>query len=83
MQVAGLKVLKVEDLLKPATGLLPTNGLRLWLDEEVRIIIRPSGTEPKLKCYIEVVRPTGSSSDKELADLSITSLKSELMGLLQ
>ena len=83
MQVAGLKVLKVEDLLKPATGLLPTNGLRLWLDEEVRIIIRPSGTEPKLKCYIEVVRPTGSSSDKALADLSITSLKSELMGLLQ
>jgi len=82
-QIAGLQVLRIEDLLKPTTGLLPTNGLRLWLEEEVRIIIRPSGTEPKLKCYIEVVRPTGSISDKALADSRIATLKSELMELLK
>jgi phosphomannomutase len=82
-QIAGLQVLRIEDLLKPTTGLLPTNGLRLWLEEEVRIIIRPSGTEPKLKCYIEVVRQTGSTSDKALADMKIASLKRELIELLK
>lgn len=82
-KIAGLNVDSVDDLLKPTTGLLPTNGLRVWLAEDVRVIIRPSGTEPKLKCYIEVVRPSGSISDKEKADQLIANLKSELMGLLK
>jgi phosphomannomutase len=44
----------VDDLLDGFEGLPPTEGLRLAFDGG-RIIVRPSGTEPKLKCYVEVV----------------------------
>ena len=53
--LAGHKISQFIDLAKPANGLPGTNGLTLWYGENIRIIIRPSGTEAKLKCYIEVV----------------------------
>jgi phosphomannomutase len=33
----------------------PTDGLRYTLSGGARAVVRPSGTEPKLKCYLEVV----------------------------
>ena len=38
-----------------ATTLPPTDGLRFALADGARVIVRPSGTEPKVKCYLEVV----------------------------
>nr|MBW4096299.1 hypothetical protein [Acidobacteriota bacterium] len=32
-----------------------------------RVIIRPSGTEPKLKCYLEVIVPVDSHADLAVA----------------
>ena len=80
--IAGYKVIKFEDLLAPENSLPPTNGLRIWLEQGVRIIIRPSGTEAKLKCYIEVVRPDGTDQDKESAETIVTALKTELLAIL-
>jgi phosphomannomutase len=54
-EIAGFKVLAMEDLSKPNNSLPPTDGLRFTLEKNIRIIIRPSGTEPKIKCYIEIV----------------------------
>ncbi|MER6114879.1 phospho-sugar mutase [Streptomyces sp. NPDC001743] len=60
--LAGLAVTSAEDLSN-GTGLLPpTDGLRYHL-EGARVIVRPSGTEPKLKCYLEVVVPVGSADE--------------------
>ena len=42
-----------------SADLPPTEGLRYRLAEGARVIVRPSGTEPKLKCYLEVVVPGG------------------------
>ena len=80
--IAGYAVRSYEDLLKPSDALPPTNALRLFLNDGIRIIIRPSGTEAKLKCYIEVVRPSGSQSDKSIAEETINSLRNELLAIL-
>ena len=57
--LAGSPVVSVEDLAEPApaSGLPPTEGLRLLAADGTRVVVRPSGTEPKVKCYLEVVVP--------------------------
>jgi phosphomannomutase len=55
-RLAGLPVTNAEDLTRGTDRLPPTDGLRYTL-EGARVIVRPSGTEPKLKCYLEVVVP--------------------------
>jgi phosphomannomutase len=62
-QIGGLDVTSFEDLSKSSA---PTVGLRIKCGDGARIIIRPSGTEPKLKTYIEVVGDVKSAD--ELAD---------------
>ncbi|MEU0135357.1 phospho-sugar mutase [Streptomyces sp. NPDC006296] len=54
--LAGLPVTSAEDLSLGTDTLPPTDGLRYRLTG-ARVIVRPSGTEPKLKCYLEVVVP--------------------------
>ncbi|KMO98310.1 phospho-sugar mutase [Streptomyces roseus] len=63
--LAGLRVASAEDLTRGTGTLPPTDGLRYYLegDFKARVIVRPSGTEPKLKCYLEVVVPVAEASD--------------------
>ncbi|MFE7073177.1 phospho-sugar mutase [Streptomyces sp. NPDC057620] len=61
-QLAGLSVTEAEDLTLGTATLPPTDGLRYTLNG-ARVIVRPSGTEPKLKCYLEVVVPVGTHDD--------------------
>jgi phosphomannomutase len=56
-ELGGRAVEQVEDLTEGIGGLPPTDGLRYRLAGDGRVIVRPSGTEPKLKCYLEVVVP--------------------------
>ncbi|MBY9076399.1 phospho-sugar mutase [Nocardioides sp. WL0053] len=57
VSLGGLAVERVDDLAEGSADLLPTEGLRYTLAEGARVVVRPSGTEPKLKCYLEVVVP--------------------------
>ncbi|MFB6725602.1 phospho-sugar mutase [Kribbella sp. NPDC056345] len=50
-------VVQIDDLAEGSEALPPTDGLRYTLSEGARVVVRPSGTEPKLKCYLEVVIP--------------------------
>jgi phosphomannomutase len=68
-QIAGRQVTLIEDLSKPTDGLPPTDGLRIWLEGPIRVIIRPSGTEAKLKCYIEVIEKNEENSKEILSQL--------------
>jgi len=53
--LGGLAVERIDDLNAGSAELPPTDGLRYHLAEGARVIVRPSGTEPKIKCYLEVV----------------------------
>jgi phosphomannomutase len=66
-EVADSPVASAEDLSVGAGGLPPTDGLRYLLDDDSRIIVRPSGTEPKLKVYLEAIEPVASPDDLSAA----------------
>ncbi|MBD7981250.1 phospho-sugar mutase [Oerskovia merdavium] len=55
--LAGSGVSEVVDLSDGLDGLPPTDGVRLLSADGTRVIVRPSGTEPKVKCYLEVIVP--------------------------
>lgn len=68
--VGGVAVSRIDDLLTGVDGLPPGDVLRLWLDDGSRIIIRPSGTEPKLKVYLDVRAPSAEAAGGRLAALA-------------
>lgn len=52
--IGDVSVERVDDLLEGVDDLPPGDVLRLWLTDGSRVIVRPSGTEPKLKLYLDV-----------------------------
>ncbi len=76
-RLAGLPVTSAEDLTRGTATLPPTDGLRYTLDG-ARVIVRPSGTEPKLKCYLEVVLPVPTHTALPSARAQATQLLSAL-----
>ena len=56
--LAGQPVTSAEDLAAGGRGLPPSDVIVYRL-AGARVVVRPSGTEPKLKVYFEVVRPAG------------------------
>jgi len=55
---------KVSDLLMPATS----NVLQYFTEDGTKISVRPSGTEPKIKFYVEVRGTMGTRADYDAAD---------------
>jgi len=68
--LGGLAVERADDLSRGDGGLPPTEGLRYRLADGARVIVRPSGTEPKLKCYLEVVVPVDEEAGVDAARIS-------------
>lgn len=67
--LAGSHVVSVVDLAAGTDddrgGLPPTDGVRLLAADDTRVVVRPSGTEPKVKAYLEVVVPVPGGADDE------------------
>ena len=66
-ELAGSKVSRVWDLSEASDELPATDGIAWFTQDNDRVIIRPSGTEPKVKCYLEVVVPVDTSENLEEA----------------
>lgn len=65
--LGGSPVLEVVDLATGTDaqrqGLPPTEGMRLTCEDGTRVVVRPSGTEPKVKSYLEVIVPVSRTAD--------------------
>ena len=70
VRLGGLPVERIDDLSRGSEDLPPTEGLRYSLADQARVVVRPSGTEPKLKCYLEVVVPVPADGDVDAARIS-------------
>jgi phosphomannomutase len=69
---------KIEVLTLPKS-----NVLVFWLSNQERVIVRPSGTEPKIKFYFEVIRPVKNRSDLSITEQQIRTRLKELWTAVQ
>ncbi len=81
-EVAGVPVERVADLSRGDGGLPPTEGLRLLLADRSRVVVRPSGTEPKIKVYLEVIEPVPAAdrlaAARHTAQLRLDAVRADL-----
>lgn len=65
-RIGDTAVTRIDDLLDGVDELPPGDVLRMWLDDGSRVIVRPSGTEPKLKAYLDVRGDTADDAARRL-----------------
>jgi phosphomannomutase len=82
--LGGSAVVKVVDLAVGTEELAATEGLMLFTADDDRVIVRPSGTEPKLKCYLEAVAPVngGGPVAHEWVNSRLSALAQEMTAAL-
>ena len=79
-ELAGSPVVAVTDFAEGTAGLPATDALRWLCADGSRVVVRPSGTEPKLKCYLEVIEEAGATPR---ARDRLDRLEAELAALIQ
>ena len=84
--IGGIAVDEFIDLEIGSPELPPTDGLLFRLTGGARVIVRPSGTEPKVKCYLQAVAPvtgTDLTGARASAQVVLSALASDVQGWLQ
>lgn len=83
--LAGSPVVGSLDLSEGTEDLPPTDAIVWHTQADDRVVIRPSGTEPKVKCYLEVCEPVegGLDSAKKTAASRLEALKADLSAALK
>ncbi|WP_124065182.1 phospho-sugar mutase [Clostridium sp. E02] len=77
-RLASKRVVDRKDYLTGVDGLPKSDVIKYFLEEDISIVIRPSGTEPKLKVYLSV-----SAKNQKNAKMIETAIAKELEQLLQ
>ncbi|MCL1922399.1 MAG: phospho-sugar mutase [Propionibacteriaceae bacterium] len=88
-ELASSPVELVADLQQGWKGLPPTDGILMKTRRDDQVIVRPSGTEPKVKCYLEVIEPVSPEAGFEELSLvrtraaeRLTTIKEDLSAAL-
>ena len=68
-ELGGKKVVKLLDYAPGLDGLPKSDVLKFLLEDNCSIVVRPSGTEPKLKIYISVNAETEEIARKIETDI--------------
>lgn len=79
--LVGSPVVELADLSDGYQGLPATDGILLRASDDTRVVVRPSGTEPKVKCYLEVVHPVEFDADFEKVSEARASARATLDAL--
>ena len=69
-EVCGLKVTNIIDYQNDDTGLPKSNVLKYYLEDDSWFALRPSGTEPKIKVYINAIDDNLEASEKKLENIN-------------
>ena len=69
MLCSGKKVVKLLDYAYGLDGLPKSDVLKFLLEDNCSIVVRPSGTEPKIKVYYSIVDPDKAAAHSRLAAL--------------
>jgi phosphomannomutase len=85
-RLSGLEVTEVRDLSQGEDGLPPSDVLALSLGPSGRVVLRPSGTEPKLKVYFEATSSPAPLDElpaaRQAARVRLEALRAEVASLL-
>ncbi|MEO5533797.1 MAG: phospho-sugar mutase [Pseudolysinimonas sp.] len=82
--IGGVAVASIEDFLTGVDGFPPNDILRIHTVDGGRIIVRPSGTEPKLKCYLDASSADGTATERRAAAaVSVARLEAGMRQLLE
>jgi phosphomannomutase len=80
--LGDVKVSEIDDLSEGFGGLPPSDVLRILLEDGSRVMVRPSGTEPKLKIYIDASSDEGTLDERRAtATARVASLAAAMRGI--
>ena len=82
-EIGGIRVSSIDDLLGDGGALPSSDVLRIHLDDGSRVMVRPSGTEPKLKVYLDTQSSDGSLEERRAAaTAALSRLEEGVRGLI-
>ncbi|MBP1326196.1 phosphomannomutase [Leucobacter exalbidus] len=80
-QFGDTRITRARDLMNPGEATVPANVLRYDLADGSRVMVRPSGTEPKLKVYLDTFAGDGTAAERRgQAEATLAQLEAAVRG---